>query len=834
MAALVVGLTAGGGELHAQLTPPSTGGVVALDALLQRLAEQRRVLVIGAHPDDEDTALLTLAARGLGAEAAYLALSRGEGGQNVLGPELGVALGLLRSRELEAARSVDGARQFFTRAFDFGYTRSLAETESRWIADSVLKDVVRVVRRFRPHVLVSIFSGTARDGHGQHRQSGLMARRAFAQAGDASVFPELAMEEGLSPWAPLKLYRTTRFDTAAATLMLESGGLDPRTGKTLHQIAMASRSQHRSQDFGVLQPTGPAQVRLRLLDRRVGDREDRHLFDGIPPDSSWLTQFADSLRRHLATPRLGDAVGPLASALERARAEGVREERLELIEFALATAAGIVLDATAAEPDLVAGQRVGVRIDVYNGGEHEAALDEVTLEAEWDEPEMMGQGRVVQLAARPLPAGAIETVRAELTVDPSARITVPYFLADSMVGWLYNWEHAAAPVRGLPFEPPPLHVVARLRVAGVDFALRREVTHRIRDQIVGEIRTPLQVIPGIAVSLTPDNLVWSSRGPEQQPFTVDLASHLPDTVRGVVELDVEGWADPEPQSFRLDQKGDKATLTFRLHRPPNVDRAKVEVRARAIDVRGTVFDRGVEEIEYAHIRPVATTRPAMAVVRVADIALPAIGAVGYVRGASDRVPEALARIGLPLEVLDEPTLATGGLARFDCIIIGTRAYETDSALVRHHRRLLEYVRQGGLLVVQYQQYQFVRGGFAPYALDIARPHDRVTDETAPVRVLDPAHRVVRMPNQIGPDDWEEWPQERGLYFARTWATEYIPLLEMPNEQGEPLRGALLVAPYGEGTFVYTGLSFFRALPAGVPGAYRLFLNLVGLHARNAP
>ena len=286
------------GPAFAQLAPPSSGGMIALDRVLRRLAEPRRVLIIGAHPDDEDTQLLALAARGYGADAAYLSLSRGEGGQNLIGEELGAALGLIRSRELEAARAIDGAMQFFTRAYDFGYTRSLDETERFWLPDSILKDVVRIVRRFRPHVIVAVFSGTPRDGHGQHQMAGVMARRVFDVAGDAAVFPELEREEGLTPWTPLKLYRRTRRNPADATLELPTGGIDPMTGRSYHQIAMASRSQHKSQDFGTLQRAGPAATRARLVLSRVSaDGEDDELFAGVELEVTPVVRLADSYRR---------------------------------------------------------------------------------------------------------------------------------------------------------------------------------------------------------------------------------------------------------------------------------------------------------------------------------------------------------------------------------------------------------------------------------------------------------------------------------------------------------------------------------------------------------
>jgi hypothetical protein len=286
---------------------------------------------------------------------------------------------------------------------------------------------------------------------------------------------------------------------------------------------------------------------------------------------------------------------------------------------------------------------------------------------------------------------------------------------------------------------------------------------------------------------------------------------------------------PAERPFRFRGSGEVLKVEFLVQRPPELERAAVSVRAVAGTDDGAVFDRSMAQVAYPHVRPTAWLRSASSDVRIAPIAVPALRAVGYVRGAADRVPEALAQVGLPVELLDDATLARADLSRFDVIVVGSRAYETDSSLVRHNDRLLRYVREGGLLVVQYQQYQFVRGGYAPYPLDIAVPHDRVTDETAPVILLDPQHPAVTRPNRLGPEDWRGWPQERGLYYASRWDDAFQPLLRMADPGMPDLRGGLLIAPYGGGTYVYTGLSFFRALPGGVPGAYRLFLNLLALH-----
>jgi hypothetical protein len=295
-----------------------------------------------------------------------------------------------------------------------------------------------------------------------------------------------------------------------------------------------------------------------------------------------------------------------------------------------------------------------------------------------------------------------------------------------------------------------------------------------------------------------------------------------------LRLSAGDWPAPPPRRFRFNRPGESATFALALTRPPSGRDGVVRVSATAQLDDGTRQTEAVTQIAYPHIRRISWVRSATGSVRVATVRLPEVGRVGYIRGASDGVPEALAQIGLPVELLTADQLERDDLSRYDAIVVGSRAYETDSGLVRHNDRLLQYARNGGNLVVQYQQYQFERGGFAPYPLTIARPHDRVTDETAPVRILDPNSPVVNTPNRIEPGDWDGWPQERGLYFAHSWDGQYRVVLEMGEPGMEPLTGGLLVAGYGAGTYVYTGLSFFRALPAGVPGAYKLFLNLIGL------
>ena len=821
--------------IAAQIEPPATGGAVQLDYLLQRLGESRRVLVIAAHPDDEDTALLAMLSRGVGARTAYLALSRGEGGQNLIGNELGTELGLLRTAELLSARSLDGAEQYFTRAFDFGYTRDLSETERFWPPDSILKDVLRIVRRFRPHVIVSIFSGTRRDGHGQHQMAGVMARRAFDAAGDPDVFPELEREEGLAPWRPLKLYRSTRFDRKATTLSIETGGLDPRLGKSFHQIAMAGRSRHRSQDMGRLQEIGPRRTTVRLESDRTGkagtNGPETGLFDGIPADRDWWNRVADSLRSLVAPSQIATAVPALNRLSSRLGEEQAEPYVRRLVDRAILTASGIVLDAVSTHGRVVRGSRFEVTVELFNGGPYPVEVSSVGLSGRGSFESVIAGDSAGDSMPRILEPGANARYRFIVSVRREAPLSQPYFLEAPRDGWLYDWDGVPAEIRGLPFGPPVLNAEARLRILDTRVIARKEVAYRYNNQAVGEVREAVRVVPRVDVKLQPETLLW--RASERvHDFTVHLTYNDSGPTRGTLELAASGWK-PVRRDVFFERSGETKTFHLALSKPPDVRYGKFDVRAVLILDDGTKLDRGESAVSYPHIRARAMLVPSTAKVVVSDIKFPVASRIGYIRGAADRVPEALAQIGLHVNLLGGEELDTADLSGFDVIIVGGRAYEVDSSLVEFNDRLLDYVRNGGRLLVQYQQYQFVHGGFAPYELTIARPHDRVTDESSPVTVLAPDDPEFHQPNEITEEDWEGWPQERGLYFAHTWDERYRTPLEMGDPGRERIRGGLLIAPYGKGRYIYTGISFFRSLPAGVPGAFKLFLNLMDLGRKDA-
>src|SRR5437899_521785 len=634
----------------------------------------------------------------MGVQAAYLSVSRGEGGQNLIGQELGPELGIIRTEELLAARQLDGARQFFTRAYDFGFSKTADETFRFWPRDSLFADVLAVLRRFQPQIVVSIFSGTPRDGHGQHQVAGIVATQAFEALRD-------------STWGPVKLYRAAWSDTSATTLRLDGGALDPLAGRSYHQIAMAGRSRHRSQDMGQLERPGPSVDRLAFVEWRAGGRGTRDgdgLFAGVDTvlhDRARYVALLDSARARLNPSRPAAIVPLLARALRELGAADAEER--ETLQEALASAAGVSIDAFADDGIVIGGEQLQVETTVWNAATAAVALGgiDVTAPTGW---------RVERLdaASSPLAPGTLAPRRFAVTVAPDAPRSQPYFLRRPLAGALYDWTGVPAAWRGLPFEPPPVEMSTRLTIAGQAVTLRREVVYRYRDQGLGEVRRPIFVTRPFDVAVTPDLVVWpidgAAGGPRHFTVTVTNRARGPATAQ-VVCTPPRGWPTLPPESLSFQREDESKSLTVTLGLPAVVRPGVYQLRA-AVLAGGRRSEGALALIDYPHIRPRAAVHASTAELRATRIALPALTRVGYVRGASDRVPEALQAVGVPIELLGPDTLARGDLSRYDAIVIGSRAYETEPAVVASNGRLLDYVRAGGLLIVQYQQYPVVNGG----------------------------------------------------------------------------------------------------------------------------
>jgi hypothetical protein len=498
------------------------------------------------------------------------------------------------------------------------------------------------------------------------------------------------------------------------------------------------------------------------------------------------------------------------------------DEKIVLAESALAASSGITLDVLAERETAAPGESVAITVSVWNAGGSPVSVESAALIS------ADGWHTGAPGAARTVAAGKLEEWKETVTLPPDARPTLPYFLYRPLVGDLYDWSAAPAAVRGEPFAPSPLSARVRLTIAGSEVELERDASLRLRDEAIGEVRRPFRAVPVLDVAVEPRLVVWPL-SQDGKHLEVTLTSNVDAALSGRLEVAAPaGWPAPPPQEFAFTKRGERAFLDAPLSPPPGMKTGRYPVALAAVLADGRRFSLGIRTIDYGYIPRTPRPEEADVAISAADIRFPPLKRVGYVRGAADQVPEALAAVGVPLEVLGERDLYAGDLSRYDAILVGSRAYETEAALPEANGRLLDYARRGGLVIVQYQQYDFVRGGYAPYTLDIARPHDRVTDETAKVTALDPNDPVFRVPNRIGPSDWDGWVQERGLYFAHTWAPEYRPVLSMADPGGPELKGGLLVARVGKGTYVYTGLAFFRQLPAGVPGAFRLLANLLAL------
>lgn len=865
--------------------------------LLRQADGVKRVLMVGAHPDDEDTSLLAALSRTRGVRTVYLSLTRGEGGQNRIGDEMGEELGILRSAELLAARRLDGADQRFSRAYDFGYSRTAGETFDHWRREDVLADLVWAIRSFRPHVVVSIFSGTDRDGHGHHQAAGRLATAAYEAAADSNRFPE-HLRRGREPWEAAKLYVHSRRDAQDATVAVATGFIDPLLGRSPHQAAMESRSQHRSQSFGTVEPPGAHASWLRLESTRTRAPPDAPLFTGIDttlaglarrlhggPDRRSLVREIERYRDHLhAARRELDAEAPeriVPPLLRAARALGRARERLEqlpsgessalgrelvrreeLIGQAASTAAGVRMTARAADHELVPGQRVRVRAQLWNGGESTVVARRVELVAppswevsdfEGDEPFPERRGPFGGTRSLPVPVEADTTADGAVRIGPGAihgrdlelRVprrrapSVPYYLRRPRRAAAYDWPDDPE-AWTLPFAPLGLEAraVVELRPDGeasgpgqdAAVTLRAPLRFRGLDRTSGEFWRDVRVVPTLSIAVRPALLVLPFDRERRDTVAVTVRNLAPDPRAGVVALQAPAkWSvDPDRHAFSLEGETRDTTVRFRV-RPPaeGSRRERVRIDAVATLESGERLGREVRRIRHPHIEPRLRTAPAGLTVLRLPISV-ADRRVGFVSGPSETTADAIRRLGLEVERLEEDDWTPDRLADFDVIVVGTRAYETRSDLRSANPLLLEWARRGGVLLVQYNRYDLVGRTFSPFPLVVDRPPVRVTEEDAEVRFLDPDAPVFTSPNRIDERDFEGWVQERATFMPRSWDDRYRALLAMSDTGRPEARGSLLVAPLGEGVYVHVTLSLFRQFEAAVPGAYRLLANLLSL------
>ncbi len=880
-AVVAAALVSGGAVASAQGTT-NERGAAALGSALAGLGTTGRVLTVAAHPDDEDTQFIAWLTRGRHVETAYLSLTRGDGGQNLIGNELGEALGAIRTQELLSARRIDGGRQYFSRAFDFGFSKNADETFAHWPKDTILGDVIRVVRAFRPHVMVAFFSGTPRDGHGHHQVSGMLAREAFDLADDTVRFPVAGYGQ---PWTPSKFYRSSRQNQAEATLRMNVGEYDPLLGRSYYEIAAESRSQHKSQGFGVLQRKGVIMDGIRREASRVGPEnaaDEQSVFDGV--DTTWTRLGVMAGRSVVAAP-IDSAARAMAEARSVWRAQDPQAvlaplaQALRLLRSAQRRVPPPPQLASSGGRRVVELPTVAVRadgsapaVDPMQVRRDTEVADALALTiARTEQAMLLAAGVAVEATAprgvfpvrEPTKSGVSDSLPVTITVFNRGEAPIGVMsarawrgervvdsaltlAADSAVS-LPRFAVARAPTspwwreRGRSgrdwFEMPldgsdeqrreafnAVMAQVELQVAGERIALNVPVVNRYADPIKGDQQQPVHAVPGITIGMASAVEYIRAGVPVERDLPVRIQSAYDSAAKVTVTLQLpDGLVADSAERVRVLAPGAGATVVFRLR--GTIAPGRHQLGAFAYH-EGTASTSGYYTIAYDHINPQRLYGASGMYLSAVNVKIPPRARIGYIQGSGDLGIDALRQLDVAVETLDPSSLGATDLTRFTSIVVGPRAYEASDDLVRRNPRLLEYAQRGGTLVVQYGAQDMNRFPVTPYPLTWTRPAARVTMEDAPVTVLQPTSPLLTMPNRIGAADWEGWVQERATYMPSTIDPRYTSILSMHDPDEPENRGALLVAPVGKGRYVYVTLALFRQLPNGVPGAARILMNLI--------
>ena len=804
------------------LFPESTsGGEIQL--ALQKLNVLGRVLYIAAHPDDENTNLMAFWANGSLYETAYLSITRGDGGQNLIGPELRERLGVIRTEELLAARRLDHAQQFFSRAVDFGFSKTADETLRIWDHEKILSDVVWVIRKFRPDVIVTRFSPEDHLTHGHHTASAILAEEAFAAASDPNRFPEqLAL---VKPWRPTRLVwntspffftnRNLPFDPTGLTI-LEAGGYNPLLGKAYTEIAAASVSMHKSQGVGRPPLRGARKEYFKPLE---GKPMTSALFDGV--DTNWSRvansePVAAKIRQIISDFHPADPAASIAELLELRQAlselkdgDWVSEKKAELDQI-IAACLGLHVEASTTNATITPGQTADIKLEAINRCNIPVTLQEVRFPLSGDSTRI----------DKALPPDELIAKNVSCKIPENTPYSQPYWLRQP--GTLGTFAVDDQKLIGLPENPPHLPMEITLQVSGQELRYVVDTRYRTVDPVAGELRQSLVIAPPVFTDFANPVLMFATNQPKSVSVRV-IASTGP--VKGQLKLTApDGW-HVDPAAVQIDLKGANAeTVAAFTVKPPEQD-SEGTLRAIA-SIEGREYSFGHVRISYPHIGVhILMPRAEVTVVR-ADIRKKG-ERIGYIPGAGDDVPESLQQIGYTVKMLSDADFTAKNLAQFSAVVLGIRAYNTDDRISTWLPELFTYVKNGGVAIAQYNTTADLKTKeMAPYPLEISR--DRVTDENAQVRILVPNHPLMTTPNKITSKDFDGWVQERGLYFPNKWDAAWTPILSCNDPNEKPLDGGLLVAKSGKGFFIYTSYSWFRQLPAGVGGAYRLFANMVSL------
>ena len=813
---------------------PQDQGIGGLAQKLRQLASPYRVLHIVAHPDDEDGPTLTYLSRGLGAEVVIASITRGESGANLVTGDFFDALGVLRTLEFRKSAQYYGTDLRFTRFADFGYSKTLEETLSNWDRDEVTRDLVAIIREVRPHVVLSRFQGGPPDGHGHHQAAGLLAREAHQAAGDPSRYPDAGQ-----PWQPLKLYANNRRDGQDWTVAIDSGAYDPVLGTTYAEMARSGLRFQRSQGAGsAIAEPGPSVRRYKLLESAVGLAErEESIFDRIEAElPRGVAEAVAAAAQRLGPDRPPDACVPdllrghsAVRAARRASDSASLARRESLFEVAVAQALGLRL-AVLVEPDQTAGRSSSFlpfeTVNIATPGQ----TVEVTarLFAAGDLPE----GIACRVDA---PAGweveALDGLRFRVTVPEDAQHSaVPWRRASV---WDLSYDDTAQEHWSRALPRSPLRVSCSYRVNGTQLHLSAAAQASYIDAERIQRRRELAVGPAVAVEFATDAGVIVA-GSGAYRLAVSLRSNASAPVDGHLQLGLPpGWSAAESKKrFAFRRAGEIAEIDFSIRPAPDAAPGTYEIRAEA-QYNGRTSAVSFRRVLYPGLETAYLSRPARHEARVVDVATVPRLHVGYIVGTGDAVPEAIRQLSARVTMLGAAELASGDLSRYDAIFAGIRAYAVREDLKAHNARLLEYVESGGVAVVQYNTPEFDQN-FGPFPYKMTRRPEEVSEEDSPVTILRPGDPVFTWPNRITEDDFHGWVEQRGSKFLAEWDERYVPLLETHDTGQEPQRGGWLVARHGKGLYVYCAYAWYRQLPYAVPGAVRIFANLLALGAPDAP
>ena len=795
---------------------------------IQKLNFLGTALYIAAHPDDENTRLIAYLANNVKARTGYLSITRGDGGQNLIGPEISELLGVIRTQELLAARNIDGGEQFFTRTNDFGYSKHPDETLEIWEKEKVLSDVVWVIRTFRPDVIINRFNHkTPGSTHGHHTTSAMLSVEAFDKVGDTTQYSNQLKYTQI--WQPKRLFFNTsswfyknkeEFDNATKGKLtsFDVGTYYPLKGLSNNELASIASSQHLSQGFGRLTTRGEEKEYIEFL---KGDplKDENDIFSGI--NTTWnriknggevgdilydIEEKFDFVNPSKHLPKLMEAYKMIQN-LEDTYWREIKEKQLkEIIE----ACAGLYLEASATSAYGIPNSNIEVEFEVLNRSN--TAIELTSITSTIDE-KILYKG--LQLAQNK------KVVFKENILLKTDVFSDPYWLKEQGTLGMYKVDNQQ--LIGQPEAPRSVKIDFNLIINYMTISISKDVVVRYAERDKGEIYEPFEILPKITTKIKDKVLIFSDSIPKKISVEVRAGANY---VSGGLSLQVpESWSvSPKEIAFSIEQKKDKKTVEFLVSPPKNESKGTLKVVATS---GGKTYDKELIEINYNHIPKQAVLLNSDA--KIVRLNIKKSGSyIGYINGAGDAIPESLRQIGYTVVEINPLEIDEKNLLKFDAIVLGIRAYNVVDELKFKQKFLLEYVEKGGNMIVQYNTDRGVDVG-APYSLELS--NDRVTDEFAEVRIIDETEEILNFPNKITKDDFSGWVQERGLYFPDSWSDEYSPIFSM-NDKGETAKtGSLLIAKYGKGNYIYTGLSFFRELPAGVSGAYKLFANMLSVQKR---